>query len=358
MKIRFGAGVAMFFASGAISQSAPVPSGNTEAVGTVTVPSYTLPPSVYLSAEARAVLAKGIDPNLPQTKPPMAAIPGIRAGMKKGMAPLVDGLRARYKVTVTETSVGGIHGYWVKASQTSKTKNKPILLNLSGGGFLIGQANPLGLVEAIPIAGLTGFDVLTIDYRQAPEAVFPAASEDVTKVYRELLKTHKPAQIGIYGCSAGGLLTAQSLAWFQKEGLPMPGAAGILCASADGRWAGDSWYWQKPIQGLPVPPTLDEEEYYGKHDQADPLLSPMESDAVLKRFPPTLLLSATRAGELSATVDTHRRLVRNGVKADLHVWDGLGHAFYALNPDLPESREALKVISDFFTSHLNKKSGK
>jgi acetyl esterase/lipase len=328
------------------------------AEGTVTVPSYKLPPSVYLSAEARAILAKGPDPRMTGEKPPMQAVPAIRSGMKQEMAPFIEALRNQYKVQISETTVGGIHGYWVKPAQSPKSRSRPILLNLPAGGFLIGQANPIGLVEAIPVSGMTGFDILTIDYRQAPEAVFPAASEDVTKVYRELLKSHAPARIGIYGCSAGGLLTAQSLAWFQKEGLPMPGAAGILCASADGRWAGDSWFWQKPIQGLSGPPSLDEEDYYGKHDQADPLLSPIESDAVLKRFPPTLLITATRAGELSSTVNTHRLLVRNGVEADLHVWDGLGHAFYTMTPDMPESREALNVIANFFTTHLTKKGRK
>jgi len=39
------------------------------------------------------------------------------------------------------------------------------------------------------------------------------------------------------------------------------------------------------------------------------------------------------------------------VEADLHVWDGLGHAFFYA-PALPESREAFDVMARFFTSHL------
>jgi acetyl esterase/lipase len=67
--------------------------------------------------------------------------------------------------------------------------------------------------------------------------VFPAASEDVAAVYRELLKVHKSSDIGAFGNSAGGLLTAQALAWFRHVKLPSPGASGIFCASADARWA-------------------------------------------------------------------------------------------------------------------------
>lgn len=58
----------------------------------------------------------------------------------------------------------------------------------------------------------------------APEWYFPAASEDVAKVYRELLKSYRPENIGIYGCSAGAGLTSQAVAWFQTHGLPHPPA--------------------------------------------------------------------------------------------------------------------------------------
>jgi epsilon-lactone hydrolase len=326
--------------------------------GQVQVPAYDLPLSVYLSPEARALLEKGMTSPGGDAPPPPQVIPIIRANMQKGRAPVIEAMVKEYDVSTEKTQIAGITGYWVRSNKVKANKRRPILLNLPAGGFMIGQANPIGLIESIPVAARTGFDILTIDYRQYPEAVFPAASEDVEKVYRELLKSHKATHIGIYGCSAGGLLTAQALARFDKNKLPMPGAAGILCASADGLWAGDSWYWQKPLQGKKVQPTLDEERYYGGHDPKDPLLSPMVSNELLGRFPPTLLISATRAGELSSTVDTHRRLTGAGVKADLHVWDGLGHAFMFMNPELPESKEAHSVIANFFAQNLPAKARK
>jgi epsilon-lactone hydrolase len=44
-------------------------------------------------------------------------------------------------------------------------------------------------------------------------------------------------------------------------------------------------------------------------------------------------------------------MVKAGVDAELHLWDGLDHAFF-YNIDLPESREACDVMSDFFRRHL------
>jgi acetyl esterase/lipase len=86
---------------------------------------------------------------------------------------------------------------------------------------------------------------------------------------------------------------------------------------------------------------------------ADPLVSPGETPAVLRKFPPTLLISGTRAYDMSAAVQTHRVLTRVDVAADLHLWDGLGHCFF-LDTELPESKEMLDVVARFFDRHLSR----
>ena len=50
---------------------------------------------------------------------------------------------------------------------------------------------------------------------------------------------------------------------------------------------------------------------------------------------------------------THSLLVSAGVPAQLHVWEGLGHAFL-LDPALPESREAYEVTVKFFDRYLGR----
>ena len=66
-----------------------------------------------------------------------------------------------------------------------------------------------------------------------------------------------------------------------------------------------------------------------------------------------MILTATRAYDMSAAVETHRQLVKNGVDADLHVWDGLGHCFI-FTANLPEAREAYDVVGKFFNSRLGR----
>jgi acetyl esterase/lipase len=231
-----------------------------------------------------------------------------------------------------------------------------VLINLHGGAFLWGEGSG-GEIESIPIASVGRITVVTVAYRQGPEFKFPAASEDVTMVYRELLKDHKPENIGIYGCSAGGILTAEVLAWFQRERLPMPGAVGIFCASA-GKFGGDSSFLAPELSGQPPLPGSTEGKlsftpYFSDVSVSDPLVLPMSSKQVLAHFPPTLLIAGSRDFAVSSVCQTDIELNKVGVKTELHIWDGLWHSFFN-NPDLPESREMYSIVSRFFDRYLGR----
>jgi monoterpene epsilon-lactone hydrolase len=91
--------------------------------------------------------------------------------------------------------------------------------------------------------------------------------------------------------------------------------------------------------------------YLSEVDSKDPLAYPINSPALVAKFPPTLLVTSTRAMEFATAINSHSALVRNGVDAELHVWDGLPHAF-RYNSELPESREVYDVIAEFFDRHL------
>ena len=229
-----------------------------------------------------------------------------------------------------------------------------VLINLHGGGFQWGEGAG-GELESIPIAGFGKIEVITVAYREAPEFKFPAASEDVAIVYRELLKTYKAGNIGIYGCSAGGILTAESVAWFQKERLPRPGAIGTFCGSPSAL-GGDSAHLAFPLTAEhPIPELasgkLTFTPYFSVASAADPLVLPINSPELLAKFPPTLLIAGSRDFAVSSLFRTQAALTNVGVEAELHVWDGLWHAFF-MDADLPESKEVYRVIVKFFDRHL------
>jgi hypothetical protein len=104
-----------------------------------------------------------------------------------------------------------------------------VLINLHGGGFTSDSGS---LVESVPVASLTQTKVISVLYRLAPEHPFPAAVEDTVAVYKELLKTYKPEKIGIYGSSAGAVLTPEVAVQLKMSGLPLPEALGSSRAAA------------------------------------------------------------------------------------------------------------------------------
>jgi acetyl esterase/lipase len=351
--VKLLAGLIMLtFAGGLASGAETGAPGTIGADGTVNVPSFALPPSLYMSEEAaKALPRKPNDMEEPMYRALAAGQAGeMRKRASEFMAPRFKHLTSLYPVTMRATTIAGVPAMYASPVKPIPARNKrKILLDLPGGGFVMGTGNGTGMIESIPLAAMAQVEIVSITYRQAPEFNFPSASEDIAAVYRELLKTHKPEDIGIFGCSAGGLLTAESMAWFIKEKLPLPAAVGIFCASADARWGGDSRAWARSIQALP---TRDApRNYFKAEDLSNPLASPVLDANVLKQFPPTLIITASRAMEMSAAINTHRELVKAGVDADLHMWDGLGHAFF-YDIDLPESREAFTVMTHFFQKHL------
>jgi acetyl esterase/lipase len=287
-------------------------------------------------------------------------IKGYRAWQDQIMKGFLEPIRARYPVSVEHKTIAGIYTDVVTPLDGVSPKNRHrILLNVHGGGFVSG-ARTAALVESIPVASIGKIKVITIDYRMGPEYRFPAASEDVAAVYAEILREYTPHHVGLYGCSAGGMLTGMSIAWFQKNRLPNPGAVGVLCASLGQMFGGDSGSLAAPLNAMQIPPAPANRpgkpaprgpEYLSETDPSDPLVYPINSTLLLEKFPPTLLVTSTRAFEFSSAIDSHNALVRAGVDAELHVWDGLPHAFW-YNSDLPESREVYKVIAEFFDRHL------
>ena len=334
--------------------------------GTAHVPSMVLPESSFLSEQTRAALKKARTRDAdgsasqnscaPIEKADRAQAPAIRRceADRYYQSAFYKALRDRYPVTLTGGKIAGVYTETFVPMQGIAPDNRArVLVNLHGGGF-VGGSRINSHTESVPIASVGRIKVISVDYRQAPEYEFPAASEDVAAVYRELVKTYLPKNIGIYGCSAGGLLTAQSLAWFQKEKLPAPGAVGMLCEGA-GYWTeGDTGRVGQALIGSPVIWGPAGNNPYFKHTSLnDPLAFPVRSPAVMARFPPSLLIASTRDPALSSVVHTHSVLVALGVSAELHVWDGLEHAFF-FDPDVPESQEVYAVVARYFEGHLGR----
>src|SRR5262249_22667630 len=167
---------------------------------------------------------------------------------------------------------------------------------------------------------------------------------------------YQPDHIGIFGTSAGGILTGEVAVKLKQLRLPMPGALGLFTMLADFSRTGDSRQ-RFTLNGFsggiaPSDPNRGHDEpYVSKTDPRDPVLSPLFAD--LHGFPPSLLVTGTRDALLSDTSIFHRALLKAGVDAQLVVYEAMPHAFW-YHFQFPETQEALELMAKFFDQKLGK----
>lgn len=298
-----------------------------------------------ISDEARQWLGKQvIDDPTPQS------LVDRRSGTDRWQTAAGEHARALYPANVASDTIAGVSVRVVTPLTMTEDNRSRVLMNLHGGGF---NSDSGSLTESIPIANLTGMRVVAVLYRLAPEHPFPAGLDDAVAVYRDLLKTYKPQSIGIYGTSAGAILTAELAVKLKQLHLPLPGALGIFSGLGDFSRTGDSqaMYALNGLSGHLDPPSPRKipDEYFGNMDPKDPVLSPVYAN--LKGMPPSLLITSGRDLLLSGTTILHRAFLRDGVDARLVVFEALPHAFWN-NADRPESKEACGIMASFFRETL------
>jgi len=337
-----GAGFAQESAKSAerTNSSTIAPDGTAYVTRVVRVPTTVSP-------EAQKMLARVVsDAAVSQT------LEQRRAGTDKWQAGAGEEFKKLYPVNVVSDTIAGVPVRVVTPLNVVPEKRGRVLINLHGGGF---NSDSGSLTESIPIANLTGTKVIAVLYRMAPEHPFPAGLGDAVAVYKELLKSYKPNHIGIYGTSAGAILTAEVTVKLKLLKLPLPGATGVFSGLGDFSQPGDSaaLFALNGFAGhldQPKPGAFDD-EYFGSTNPKDPVLSPLYAD--LTGFPPTLFITSGRDLLLSGTTMLHLAYRRAGVDAELVVFEALPHAFWN-NPTLPESKEADQIMARFFDKELGK----
>jgi len=147
------------------------------------------------------------------------------------MLPLAEG------ITIEPVRIDDVNAEWLKPDEVS---NGSVILYIHGGGYCVGSVNThRSMVSFIAKSART--DILTIDYRLAPEHPFPAAIEDAANVYTWLLSNGRsPENIAMAGDSAGGGITVSTLVYLRKNGIPMPAAAVCISPWVDLEMTGES----------------------------------------------------------------------------------------------------------------------
>jgi epsilon-lactone hydrolase len=326
---------------------------NSTAAVPLQVPERSLPVPTDVSPELQKLIAAPLNPNwnvLWKTGEEWrAAADKQAAGTVKSLA----AMRARLQVTVKPSVIDGVRVFEVTPASISPQHRDKVLIHVHGGCYELFPGES-GTGEAILMAGLGHYRVISVAYRMPPEAYFPGALDDAMKVYQSVIKSTPPKNVAVFGTSAGGALVLEMMLRAKQLGLPMPAAIAPGTPMSDVTKTGDSFYTNELIDNVLVSRNGSCDAatvvYAHGHDLADPLLSPVNGD--MHGFPPAILTTGTRDLLLSNTVRVHRKLRQAGVEAQLEVFEGMSHAQYQFDDRIPEDREAFGEITAFFDKHL------
>ena len=321
--------------------------------GPRSVPSRVVPVPSNLDAADAALVAAPYAPSWNLAPPDEAAWREIQRGAADGMVPRLAEIRARFEVSIAPTCVGGVKAYFLAPRRVPEAHRNRLVFFLHGGGYVLGQGES-GTAEAALMAAYGGYRVLSIDYRLAPGAPYPAALDDALAAWRAVVGTADPRHIAVGGMSAGGALALALMLRIKAEGLPLPAAIATGSPWSDMTRTGDSYRTNEWLDNVLVRYdgylSRAARLYANGHDLREPGLSPIYGD--FQGLPPAILSTGTRDLFLSNTVRTHRKLREAGTDAELHVYEGMSHAQYALNPDAPVTKAAYGEVAHFFDRYL------
>jgi len=224
----------------------------------------------------------------------------------------------------------------------------PALVFLHGGGWVAGDLDTHdGFCRRLCAA--SGWRVIAVDYRRAPEHPFPAALDDSLAATRWAAANAAalgidPARLAVGGDSVGaGLAAAVALASRDGDG-PQLALQLLVCPILEvGRAAGSRAAFAEGYFISRAAFARDLADYAPDLAADDPRLSPLRA-ASLAGLPPGMIHTAEfdpfrDEGEAYAA-----RLGSAGVPIRAHRHDGMIHYFYALARAIPGAGEAATLI--------------
>lgn len=221
------------------------------------------------------------------------------------------------------------------------------ILYLHGGAYVLGSPQShRGLCSHL--AKAANARLYAIDYRLAPEHVYPAALEDAMAAYRWLLEHgHDAGNIVVAGDSAGGGLAVATVNAIRDAGLPAPSRVALISPFVDLTLAGESMKaMARADPMLREDWLMDSGNFYRANTPADnPGCSPLFAD--ISGFPPTLIHVGSEEILLD---DSHRlrdKLLEAGVPVELRMFKGMWHDFQLQAGLVPAAGESLREMAEF-----------
>jgi len=188
---------------------------------------------------------------------------------------------------------------------------RTILLYLHGGGFVVGSLESHHAICA-EIADFAGAELVSVDYRLAPENRWPAQTDDAFAVLKHLLCANN--SVVLIGDSAGGNLAAGLALRARDEDLPGVVGQVLIYPALGGDLAAGSYVEMAAAPGL----TTADVAYYREILQApagNEIAAPLQASS-LAGLPPAFITVA----HFDPLRDDGRQYAARLAAEDIEVW--------------------------------------
>ena len=252
-------------------------------------------------------------------------------------------------VTIFEIDAGGVPCQWITAPGVPQDR---LIIYLHGGAYATcSPTTHKDLISRLSLA--SGAAALGVDYRLAPEHLFPAAVEDCLAAYNWALgHGFEPGNIVLAGDSAGGGLVVSVLLAARDSALPLPAAGVCFSPWVDLECTGDSMSVNDHLDAFIKYEGLfaRAQSYLGEADPKHPWASALYAD--LHGLPPLLI----HVGSAETLLDDSTRLAilakDSGVDVSLKIWDDMVHVWQLFASVLPEGQQSIDESGEFIRSKL------
>lgn len=232
----------------------------------------------------------------------------------------------------------------------------PVILYFHGGGWVIADSR----VYASSARGLSrGAQaiVVSVDYRRAPEAPFPAQHDDALASYRWLLSNARsiggdPGRIAFAGESAGGNLAVATAMLARDAGLPQP--RHILSVYPIAGSDLNTPSYQDSSNAMPLSRAGMAWFFRYVARQPSDLMDPRINlvGANLQGLAPVTMVAAQIDPLRSEGEQLAQRLTASGVQVERREWPGTTHEFFGADGLIPAAKEAQAWASERLRSAL------
>ena len=215
------------------------------------------------------------------------------------------------------------------------------ILYYHGGGFVLGGLDSHDDICAELCAG-TGYDVISVGYRLAPEHRHPASFDDACFAFHQAAAGSLP--IVLCGESAGGTLAAAVAHATRDHGRAAIGQV-LIYPSLGGDFGRGSYAEHAEAPMLSVRDLRQYRDIHagGGHCVDDPRLAPLR-DEDLSGLPPTVVFTA-QCDPLSSDGEDYRdRIIAAGGEAWWHEEAGLVHSYLRARHTAQRARESFARI--------------